>query len=489
MGRRWCDLYADSRSALVDGSIGDAEREALLRHLIGCCHCRDEVTALQRVRDLLGHARAASPSAAAPDELSARLVSIAGSDATAPLRASTLSERRTGLRGRRLVAASVLAAAVAAAGTGYAAGAGAHPTAIADPVPAARSEFADVLTDLPLSNPAVTAVMMSDPTSLSSGASAPATPEGESVGTEAAAVVQLQRAASSRLSYRGEQDVRFADSGSLREARVAVVSRPGQGSEVTVEEAAGHPRPPAFVPVTGSSRIETTDLLTVLAAGYELSTEARSSAAGRPAVVVEARQAGVLAARWWVDEATGLLLRRDTYDRTGALVQSAGFEQLRVGDETGAASTTGRLAISSTTAALTLSSADALATEGWYCSSRLAGLSLVRLRADSSSAPGVVHMVFSDGVSTVSVFEQHGALGGAPTGSRWDSQLQAWTRAGLAPSATWQSGSTVFTVVADADRQVLVTAVASLPHDRPSRPTTLGRVHAGWARILSRLFG
>ena len=81
--RRPCAELAESRSAYVDGALDDAGREKLLAHLVECAECRREVDDLRAVRDLLGRAR--SQPAPATDDLSARLVSIAGMAATEPL--------------------------------------------------------------------------------------------------------------------------------------------------------------------------------------------------------------------------------------------------------------------------------------------------------------------------------------------------------------------------------------------------------------------
>ena len=83
MRRRPCADLAESRSAYVDGALDDAGRERLLAHLVECPECRQDIAELRAVRDLLGRAR--NEPAPAADDLSARLVSIAGMAATEPL--------------------------------------------------------------------------------------------------------------------------------------------------------------------------------------------------------------------------------------------------------------------------------------------------------------------------------------------------------------------------------------------------------------------
>jgi hypothetical protein len=96
-----------------------------------------------------------------------------------------------------------------------------------------------------------------------------------------------------------------------------------------------------------------------------------------------------------------------------------------------------------------------------------------------------VHLVYSDGLTTLSVFEQRGRLTAVPEGSDWDAALRAHVRRGASGVATWQSGELVFTVVTDGSAPLLGEAVESLPHDRTATPTTLDRIKAGWARILA----
>jgi hypothetical protein len=92
-------------------------------------------------------------------------------------------------------------------------------------------------------------------------------------------------------------------------------------------------------------------------------------------------------------------------------------------------------------------------------------------------------------VSSASVFEQHGSLAHTPAGTHWDAGLQAYVRGGAAKVASWQSGSTVFTVVTDGSPEQLAAAVAALPHDPAPPRTTIGRVRAGWSRILDSVTG
>ena len=99
-----------------------------------------------------------------------------------------------------------------------------------------------------------------------------------------------------------------------------------------------------------------------------------------------------------------------------------------------------------------------------------------------------MHLVYSDGLRIASVIEQRGRWSGQPIGWRYDTSLGAYRHDGLPLLASWQSASTLFTVVTDPGSD-LASLVAGLPHE-PSPPrTTMGRVQAGWARILDEIHG
>jgi negative regulator of sigma E activity len=76
-----------------------------------------------------------------------------------------------------------------------------------------------------------------------------------------------------------------------------------------------------FTPALISSRVVDDELLDLLANNYHLSGARRASVAGRSATAVAATRDGssYLAARWWIDDATGIVLWQETYDRNGSV--------------------------------------------------------------------------------------------------------------------------------------------------------------------------
>jgi negative regulator of sigma E activity/anti-sigma factor RsiW len=503
-----CAELAELRSAFVDGALTNTDRERLLSHLVDCSDCRRDIEDLRAVLELLNKTKT-QPSPT-PADLSVRLVSIAGPASVAPL--WTRPFRRTQSSGvgktgglpshRRTVKLRITTAATAAAATitamgvvGYAA-APSLPT-IDDPISEAQAAFSSTRGQFPLANDALTAVMLADSTSLSANVppslDGPTVPTGPTmIAAEAKATMQRAADAASSVSYSGRQSFVAYRSGGPIAAQVDVEAHAGQGNQVMVVNQTGRQLLKGFKPALISSRIVDDELLDLLERNYHLAGTRGSTVAGRSAAVVAATRVGssTTAARWWIDDATGIVLWQETYDKNGSVDLSFGFTSVALSREDGILEhLPPRLAAPRTNTSLTLSSATELSVFGWSCPRKLAGLSLVRLRTDRPGNPETVQLVYSDGLAAASVFEQRGRLTAAPQGSQWDATLGAHVRRGASGVATWQSGDVVFTVVTDGNSSVLADAVAALPHDGAEAPTTLGRIKAGWARILADVKG
>lgn len=495
-----CSSLAEARSALVDGALDLDTHEMVLTHLVGCAPCREDVQELRRLRQAL---RTPTPDTA-PADLAQRLVSIAGAEAAVPLwtrpfrrtRPGSLTSPRRATRLRRTAAVACVGAMVAgAAAVGYAAAPASALAEVRDPAPEAQAEFSSVLTQLPLASDALSAVLSAGPaarsTPVSVAAVAPTTtgvthlPAAE----VRAAMVRALDAADS-VSYRGVQTFRASSGGRDYSALVQVQADPGDGTRMRLLDRSGQQVGDAFTADSATPRIVDGTALDLLERNYTLAGWAGGRAAGRSATVVEAQRSGRPVARWWVDEESGLVLARSSFDRSGRTVMEVGFTSLRISRSNALLENLPRqLVLPSTSNVMTLSMAPTLGSQGWVCRDQLGGLSLVRLRSDHPVAPATVHLVYSDGVATVSVFEQRGALTAPPQGSRWDAALGAYRVDGTSRLASWQSGDTVFTVVTDGSSELLASAVGSLPHEPVPEPTTMGRIQAGWARLLADMKG
>jgi anti-sigma factor RsiW len=503
-----CADLAELRSAFVDGALDDTDRERLLSHLVECASCRRDVDDLRAVRDLLNQTK--NEPDPTPSDLSLRLTSIAGPQSFAPLwirpfrriqpselsRTAGLPSRRRIVKLRITAAMLVIGATVTAMGViGYTAAP--RLTAIGDPTGEAQAAFASSLGQFPLASDALNAVMLTDSRNLSAQLSPPLENPSAATGTtlspaEAQATMQRAADAAHSVSYSGRQSFLAYRNGGPIVAHVDVDARAGQGSQVMVNSQTGQRLHKGFTPALMSSRVINDELLDLLGRNYRLSGTRGASVAGRSATVVAATRddSAPVAARWWIDDATGIVLWQQTYDRTGSLDLSFGFISVSVrrGDSI-LEHLPPRLAVPRTSTSLTLSSAAELNASGWSCVRHLAGLSLVRIRSDRPGNPDTVHLLYSDGLTTVSVFQQRGELTAVPEGSQWDAALKAHVRPSASDVATWQSGDTVFTVVTDGSGSVLADAVQSLPHDAATAQTTLDRIRAGWVRILADVKG
>jgi anti-sigma factor RsiW len=503
-----CADLAELRSAFVDGALDNPDRERLLGHLVDCAHCRQDVEDLRAVRALLKQAQT-DPSPT-PSDLSHRLVSIAGPESIAPLwarpfrRTQPLYLSRTGglPSRRRIVKLRIVAAVMALGSTMTAIGvigytAAPRLAAIDDPTGEAQTAFASSLGQFPLANDALNAVMLADSRNLNAGIShrleGPSVTAGETLPpTEAQALMQRAAEAGHSVSYSGRQWFLAYRDGSAMIAQVDVDARARQGTQVRVNSQRGQQLLRGFTPALISSRVVDDELLELLERNYHLSGSRGARVAGRSATVVTATRDGSpsAAARWWIDDATSIVLWQETYNRSGSIDLSFGFTSVSVShSESILEHLPPRLAVPRTSTSLSLSSAAELKASGWSCVRELAGLSLVRIRSDRARNPDMVHLVYSDGLSTVSVFQQRGQLTAAPEGSQWDATLGAHVRRGASAVATWQSGEMVLTVVTDGSGGLLAKSVESLPHEGAMPQTTLDRIKAGWARILADVKG
>jgi hypothetical protein len=505
--RRVCRELARLHSAYLDGALDHRDRERIAGHLLGCAACRADVDELRSLRRLLHRMGDPGEDTPASQELSARLVSIAGRDADLPVwsrpfrrtPAGVLPSVRRALRLRVTAAVLALGGVAAASGVaGYVAAPAQDLAVLADPTDRVRSEFASTLSELPLLSRSVNALMMSSDAGQQTEAARVSVPAPQVSGMPVAvptAVAALRRAASrgQQVHYVGTQKVRAAVGDQTVSASVQLRSEPGQGSLVTVLRTDGGQGPTRFMPSAPTARLDD-QLLSVLLSNFQISGWRGQRVVGRPVTVVEAttRSPGVerAAARWWVDDATGLLLRHESYDDAGAVSLATEFTEVTIRTKaTFMEHLAPRLAMSTTPASVADAQAAELASSGWSCSSELADLTLVRMRSDEAPVPTALSLLYTDGVATLSVFQQRGILAAAPRGSQWDESLQAYVHSGVPSMATWASGDTVFTVVSDSSLDLVRRAATSLPHEASAPATTMERVQAGWARIRELVTG
>jgi hypothetical protein len=133
------------------------------------------------------------------------------------------------------------------------------------------------------------------------------------------------------VSYSGRQSFFTTRDGQSMWAEIAIEARSGQGTEFKVLSLSGEQLVRRFSPaVVSSSRVVDDDLLDLLARNYTLTGVGGATVAGRSATEISAWSTGQRAARWWLDDATGIVLWQELYDGTGAVALSFGFTSVTV---------------------------------------------------------------------------------------------------------------------------------------------------------------
>jgi sigma-E factor negative regulatory protein RseB len=311
------------------------------------------------------------------------------------------------------------------------------------------------------------------------------TPSGAAA-NESRAVALLSaasRAARSR-TYAGTQYVSTWRAGRAGSSVAEVRHTPAEGSVVDVRPTAGGDVDQSVTPTADLDP----RLVRLLAAHYVVTLADASSCAGRPVHVVEAHRpgGGAVAGRFWIDDATSLLLRRETFDRRGRLVRSSAFTRLEVG--AGAPDVVPAAAVSDQ---LDAPAIDALRRDGWQIPAALAGdLELYDARMRTHDGERVLHLSYSDGLMTLSLFAQRGRLGGTKVAGFTRQKVSGapvWVRPSSPERVVWGGGGRVFTLLSDAPAETVQAAVVDLPHEKAARGGLLARLGRGLARLGSWL--
>ncbi len=220
---------------------------------------------------------------------------------------------------------------------------------------------------------------------------------------------------------------------------------------------------------------------------YDITVAGRATLKTGPAVAVVFTRDGVRRERLFVDDTTGLVVRRETYDMAGDPVRVTALTGIRVIDvdsaegrtEDPAAVDTDGTDVLGRRTRLSPDEVHDVAGHDWRVPITVgAGF---ELRAGYQVGGGeAVQLVYSDGLYTLSVFEQPGHVDGdSLTGAVHDEMdgIPVYRWPGAEPERmVWNGDGSTFTAVTDAPPDVLMGAVADLPHDMaPSVPTRMRR--------------
>jgi sigma-E factor negative regulatory protein RseB len=291
-------------------------------------------------------------------------------------------------------------------------------------------------------------------------------------------------------TYSGTQYVSTWHPGAASSHVADVQHQPGVGSVVTVHPTAGDPGTDSGssdTALTVSSDLDAR-LLGLLADHYDLAVAGADTCTGRSTRIVEARRAGVtgdgaVAGRFWVDDQTTLVLRREVFDRAGRLVRSSAFASLSVSPLVAKVPEAPPAQVDAATV-------DDLRRDGWRVPMSLpGGLDLFDARVRTHEGPDVLHLSYSDGLSTLSLFAQRGRLGKRPMSGFAQQKVAGapvWVRSSVSPQrVVWGGGGRVFTLLTDAPPDSVRDVVKALPHDRAPRHGLLARLSRGLSRLAS----
>jgi negative regulator of sigma E activity len=304
------------------------------------------------------------------------------------------------------------------------------------------------------------------------------------------AVSWLERAAAApdRVSFHGTQIITSWGPQGASSAMLEIVHAAQQGSEISVVGVGASPGAKAFVQRADQTSGPAVDggPLALLKATYELDYKCCTETIGRPSVLIEAlRGDRTLAARFWIDKATGLLLQRQLFTLDGrTMVRATVYTELEVDNS----DFLGHLPpmLPGAVASVGLGRLDSLRSQGWTCADALpASLRLYDVHQDS--AGGSLQFSYSDGLFTVSVFEQRGALDPAAvaayTATSTADGAKVYVRQGMPSYAVWSSGGIVYTLIGDIPYDVVGQVVAAFPHEAPPKVTAVQRVGIGLAKM------
>ena len=308
-------------------------------------------------------------------------------------------------------------------------------------------------------------------------------------GQEVEAFSLLKKAARAAhdLSYSGTQYVSSWSPDGEQTSIVTVTHVPGQGSVLDVQPtSAGRD---TAVEISETPTVDA-GTLRILAQHYDLVRVSDAQCAGRRANVVEVRRpkTETPAARMWLDAATGLVLRREVYDDEGRLARATAFVQVDLRPRSLLPVRKGTVVQPPPARELSDREVERLRDAGWRIPPTLPhGLELYAVRSRTEKGARVLHLAYTDGLSTLSLFVQRGRLESSVV-KGWTpvkvGKAKVYAASAMPQRMAWSGGGRVYTVISDTPRGTVRAAIRRFPHAQES-PGLLSRIGRGFSRVGS----
>jgi hypothetical protein len=197
------------------------------------------------------------------------------------------------------------------------------------------------------------------------------------------------------------------------------------------------------------------------------------------------RETGVRRERLYVDASTGLVVRRETFDREGEPVRVMAFTHIEPEDTEVVRPDEDDLEVERR--ALTPADGGALAAEGFLIPDQLpGGYALVGGHEVEDASVPTLHLIYSDGLYALSLYQQRGRLATrAVEGAvrlTTDDGGHVWRWPGSEPRrVVWTGDRLTFTALTDAPTDELLTAASGLPTS--GQGSILTRLSRGLSRV------
>lgn len=311
-------------------------------------------------------------------------------------------------------------------------------------------------------------------------------------GSDPAALVLIGRAerASYTLAYTGVQYLAVWCPTGETTAIADISHVPGVGTTVSAHgTAAGQPASTSFAASVPAHRRSNAEGL--LARNFRLILVGAAEVAGRPADVVEARRpAGdTVAARLWLDRETGFVLRKEIFNPAGAVVRASAFLWIRLTEPLLGDQPPAQLPQASWEQP-PVGALEELVGAGWTIPTTLSdGLRLFDVQRLEDQSGVIVHLSYSDGLSTVSLFMQRGRLAAGRLADFRQARFgesTVYRHDGIPRRVVWAADGIVYTIFADAPEEMIESAVAVLPRGAADTGV-IDRLGRGLARVGSWL--